>query len=378
MADPLIDPGMAEWLRQKQAALEQAVARDKAGQQDEDRKALLMQFAQQYVNQRPMPVQPRKVSAAQDQFRTMAGLEDKAIVHALAARKAQPDPDEGPPPPEWRAPQSIRTRKEARTLGWGPKAPEAADPMKGPPGPELLAALKKAGQDPSIFPTTAAALSALNARNQTPYTIVVGPDENLYRIPTRGKDAMPQAVPSPKGGGGFKKDVDLSTAESKDFSELASEFRNMEQLKSRFRDEYAGKGLTGGAEQWLAGKLGSAGTRGQQEFAKFWADFARLVDLPQRNAIFGASLTETEKSSWEQAKNIKPGTDPAIVRQAFDDLMEIVKRRLSMRGEAAISRGVGAQEVGAATGGVVGTPGENAPPVRKFTRGPDGKLVEVK
>lgn len=76
--DPLIDPQMAEWLRQKKEALGAAYEADKAAQEDETRRALLMQFAQSYANQRPTPVSPRQVNDARSRFGAEYGLEKDA------------------------------------------------------------------------------------------------------------------------------------------------------------------------------------------------------------------------------------------------------------------------------------------------------------
>ncbi len=86
MPDPLITPEMAAWLEQKRAELQGAYASDKEAQTGEDRKALLMQFAQSFANRRPTQIAPRKVGDAKEQFGAMAGLEDKAVGHSIAAR----------------------------------------------------------------------------------------------------------------------------------------------------------------------------------------------------------------------------------------------------------------------------------------------------
>lgn len=85
--DPLLDPDMAEWLRQKQEGLGKAYEADKAEQANADRRALLMQFAQGYASGRPSPVQPRHVNDARQRFGDELGLEREGF-----ARMPKPVP----------------------------------------------------------------------------------------------------------------------------------------------------------------------------------------------------------------------------------------------------------------------------------------------
>jgi hypothetical protein len=221
----------------------------------------------------------------------------------------------GPPPPEWGAPTSVATRKEARAFGYGPKVPEPADPMKAPPNAALRAELIKNGKDPEMFPTQAAGLAALGPRFMLPEQIIEGPGGQLFRVPTKGPDLTPKPIGGPGGGDKFIKDKDLSPAAGRDLSEVASDVLAFEEIGRSFKDDYAGMGLTSGLQVGAAKSLGSMGTSGQQEMAEFWKSFDRLINLPQRNKMFGASLTPGEKSSWEQAQNLSAKSDPKIVRR---------------------------------------------------------------
>ena len=388
--DPLLNPDMAEWLRQKKEALGQAYDSDEKAQRDEERTALLMQFAQSYANQRPVQIQPRQVKDARSRFGDEVGLEKGARDYALDAAKlrsmAQPkptDPDDGPVPAEWGAPASITTRKEARSLGWGPKPPKPPgeeDPMKAPPSETLRAELRRAGKNPDIYPTTGSALSALAPRSLIPEQIVVGPGGEYFRVPTKGPDITPKPIPGPGGTGGLRKDKDLSPAAGRDLSELATIATNFDSLGASFRDEYAGMGVTGGIRTGLARKLGSAGTANQQALGEWWKDFDRLINLPQRNEMFGASLTPPEKQAWAEAQNISPGSDPAVVRRAFAKLTGIVKAKVKAQGEALVADGYGADVVNKVTLGLVGgaqqapaASGGDTPPVEGAIKTKSGR-----
>jgi hypothetical protein len=380
--DPLIDPQMAEWLRQKKAELGSAIDSDADAQKDADRAALLMQFAQSYVNKKPTAVAPRQVQDARSRFGAEYGLERDARGYAADALKATgkpPDPDDGPPPQEWGAPASIATRKEARSMGYGPRAPEAQDPMKAPPSEELRRELRANGKNPDIYPTTGAALSALAPRALIPEQIVVGPGGEFFRVPTKGPDITPKPIPAP-GGGKFTKDKDLPPGAGEKLTEIATEAQNFESLLGSFRDEFAGMGLTGGVQTGLAKKLGAAGTANQQALGEWWKNFDRLINLPQRNQMFGASLTPGEKASWAEAQNISPNSDPKIVRRAFQNLLRIVRAKVEGRGRSLIEDGYSPDVIREATLGMVGGAaapasgdGGDAPPVEGAVKTKSGR-----
>lgn len=77
--DPF-DPRVAEWLKQKRAEFDEAIATDKAGQEDEDRRALLMQYAQSYTNRQPTRVAPRQVNDARSRFAAFESLKSPAVM----------------------------------------------------------------------------------------------------------------------------------------------------------------------------------------------------------------------------------------------------------------------------------------------------------
>jgi hypothetical protein len=274
------------------------------------------------------------------------------------SKESLPNPDNDPAPPEWGALPGM-TRGQAISSGYAKRSEQKPeDPMKAPPSETLRAELRKNGKNPDIYPTTGAALSALGPRFMIPEQIIEGDGGQLFRVPTKGPDLTPKPIAAPGGGGGkFIKDKDLPPATGRELADLAAEFRNFEALRSSFKDEYAGMGLTGGVQTGLARGLGAAGTSGQQQLAAWWKDFDRLVNLPQRNEMFGASLTPGEKASWEGAQNISPKSDPKIVKAAFEKLHGIVERKLRGRGEGLIEDGYGASVIGRVSDGIVGGAG---------------------
>jgi hypothetical protein len=136
--DPLIDPQMAEWLRQKKEALGRAYAEDESSQRDADRAALLMQFAQSYVNKKPTAVAPRQVQDARSRFASEYGLEKDARGYSAQAAKPT-DPDNDPAPAEWGAPAGM-SKSQAIQSGYV-KSREGMDSLE----PDLIDRAKKVG-----------------------------------------------------------------------------------------------------------------------------------------------------------------------------------------------------------------------------------------
>ena len=173
--------------------------------------------------------------------------------------------------------------------------------------------------------------------------IILGEGGAQYFAPTRvGGTATP--IPDPTGKQVVKPTAastpkPLPKAEADALSELAEAARVARGLADRFKDEYAGKGFTGGAKQAYGQTFGSFADKGTQEFTEFWADYAKEVDLPQRNKTFGASLSAGEKSSWEGAKNIKSANEPEMVRAHLEKMAAIAEEKLAKRGRAAAKSG---------------------------------------
>jgi hypothetical protein len=166
MADPLdplaqddllsrLSPALRAYVLQKRAPVDVA-GLDAALASDREREGLntfaqnLDRSASLYRGERPGPLAVQapddvKAFVMRQQLAGKPGdplerLKDAADVQSKLTPKPV-DPDDAPPPPEWKAPSSIATRKEARSLGYGPKAPEAADALEE----DLVARAKSLG-----------------------------------------------------------------------------------------------------------------------------------------------------------------------------------------------------------------------------------------
>jgi hypothetical protein len=187
----------------------------------------------------------------------------------------------------------------------------------------------------------AAALKRTQEMSQRPsgqpaYQVVVGPDGEFFGVNRR--DPSQPAVPVTKPGSApqplTKQRKPIPEGAKKDLGETREIRDALVSLSSRFKDQYAGGGLLGGAATSAYQAMGSSASPQAQEDAAFWADYSRFIDIAERHAKFGASLTANEKQSWEQAKNLNPRADPRLVRKKFKEMIDIVNRRLSGHADA--------------------------------------------
>jgi hypothetical protein len=141
----------------------------------------------------------------------------------------------------------------------------------------------------------------------------------------------------------------IAPAEKAQLEAMTLEAAGTQDLLNRFKPEYAGEGALAPLSTQVSQALGSWAPQSEQDKAQFWADFARIVELPERNRIFGASLSPGEAKSWEGAKNIKRSTDPKVVRQKLAELSDIYNRKIAARREALIAEGYDKDAVEALT-----------------------------
>lgn len=172
----------------------------------------------------------------------------------------------------------------------------------------------------------------------TPSVLAVGPEGVQYLVNPRQPTApaVPvlgpngEALVKPRGGG----DKALTKGDRDALEKLYGEEQGITDLAQRFKPGFAGKGILGSKGVEMNQTLGSMASKEGQEEATFWADYAKRVDLPERNKTFGSSLTATEKSSWDQAKNIKPGADAKTVKAQLERMAKIIADVKARRGRS--------------------------------------------
>jgi hypothetical protein len=143
----------------------------------------------------------------------------------------------------------------------------------------------------------------------------------------------------------LRRDIPLDTSTRNDLVDLTTDIGNLGRLRAGFKPEFAGGGPIGSLVTRAASKAGDLAPPNLQEQAAWWADFQRLVDLPARNKVFGASLSSNESASWEAAKNIKYGSNPELVQTKLAELEAIAQSKLGTIVEQETARGTNAAEL---------------------------------
>lgn len=115
-----------------------------------------------------------------------------------------------------------------------------------------------------------------------------------------------------------------------DFEELNNAVRDTRgfiDATRQFRPDYGGN-LLGDVENWAQSLNSDIGTPGQRD----WWAAQKASDNIMRNALFGASLTGTEKASWE-GTTVNPRMDPKEIERNLMRrrglLQEGLKRRVA-------------------------------------------------
>jgi hypothetical protein len=151
----------------------------------------------------------------------------------------------------------------------------------------------------------------------------------------QGRDAAAAAAAAQ--GPGEVKPQALHADERKQLQEFTGNLENVNTLRSSFKDEYAGRGAAGALDVSAANTFGSWASRETQDLGKWWANYERMVNLPERFALFGASLTQGEKQAWDSARLVRPGADPKDVKEALTTMETIAKRKLGGLRESLIA-----------------------------------------
>ena len=80
----------------------------------------------------------------------------------------------------------------------------------------------------------------------------------------------------------------------------------------------------------LAAQYG-IGTEGTKEVHDWWRAYNRFYTLPERNRLFGATLTPNEQAAWASA-NIGPEMDKEQIKRGLDELIRVYKQVITRIG----------------------------------------------
>ena len=157
------------------------------------------------------------------------------------------------------------------------------------------------------------------------------------------------------------KTLGVSDKERTKLVDLASAVSELGLAGGKFKDDYAGYGFG------FAGDLvmGLEKFAGKSDAAMWWADYEKLLTIPERHKFFGSALTTGERASWDKGA-ITPGMSPEYVRQWFSDRQEAATRAVQREAQALIAAGVKKETVegmlGMSLPEIGATPGAPPPP----------------
>lgn len=157
----------------------------------------------------------------------------------------------------------------------------------------------------------------------------------------RERNRLVQALARSSGGSGGKQDVWRATqTERKEMKELSSALGTISALNATFKDEYANPGGLGIMEaltrrgmnrepvltKAILGALGKDTSKLEGEM-EWWRQYARLQEIPQLAATYGATLTQNEMTRWESAE-IYEGQTPSQIRRNLQIRTELANKWL--------------------------------------------------
>ena len=126
----------------------------------------------------------------------------------------------------------------------------------------------------------------------------------------------------------------LGKAEKEELTSLSKRTAKISKLVGTFRPEYSqlggmptefvnnlGAGLS---KSGLLALVDSDETLSPQAAAagRWWSEFLGDYSLEERHALFGATLTNNEQSSWEESLNVLRGMDPADVKLQMQSMVD--------------------------------------------------------
>jgi hypothetical protein len=138
-----------------------------------------------------------------------------------------------------------------------------------------------------------------------------------------------------------------------DADKLTADVDQLDALKralNSFQEDFGGN-LLGDVENLAQGVTGAIGTPGQRDW---WADF-RASDNVIRNKLFGASLTDGEKSAYN-ATTVTPRMAPSEIKKNLERRLEIINGATTRRINRLRAGGYNQGEIDAIAGPVLEQP----------------------
>ena len=133
------------------------------------------------------------------------------------------------------------------------------------------------------------------------------------------------AMPGAGAGTAPKPEKVLPQSVVKLVTEARDNAKTMDSLATAFKPEYANKGVFGvGADTQLSA---SANLGIDKDTVNWWKDYRKNIELVERHAMFGASLTVGEQGAWRSA-DISPGMDSKVIEKNLATRKELAQKVL--------------------------------------------------
>lgn len=140
----------------------------------------------------------------------------------------------------------------------------------------------------------------------------------------------------------------LTNSDRDDLLKRANPSLGLVRLFDTFKEGYAGYKVGGAGDLANAYGRNIGGGKELESQAQWWQDYQSFANI-ERNALFGAALTATEKAEWEKAM-INPGMKPEQVRENLRRQKEIALGTTSRIANSLVSSGISQDAVEAAMG----------------------------
>jgi len=121
----------------------------------------------------------------------------------------------------------------------------------------------------------------------------------------------------------------------KEFSERGNLLTSYDELGSKFKPEFGGKGLAlvGDVQNWI----GSRKAEGYGDQADWWSEYYRQANQA-RAELFGATLTKGEAAAFAKT-DINPGMDPIQIQKNLNRQRELARSAAYKLSAAAVEQG---------------------------------------
>lgn len=117
-----------------------------------------------------------------------------------------------------------------------------------------------------------------------------------------------------------------SASERKQHVEVGKAAKLLDSAVSRYEDwepMAPGVGLVQDLDIYGT-RVGWWGDENEQKRAEWWADYQKYIENPERNEMFGATLTDNELATWNKS-SVNPSQDPKYVRHRLEMQREIAQ-----------------------------------------------------